>query len=75
MEPLPVPRVRLGLADKGHSSTGSTHQEIQRNPLLGRVIVWSGRRDLNLRPSPWQGTKTYFADVRKRPETASGLLL
>ena len=75
MEPLPVPRVRLGLADKGHSSTGSTHQVIQRNPLLGRVIVWSGRRDLNPRPSPWQGTKTCFADVRKRPEIASGLLL
>ena len=75
MEPLPVPRVRLGLADKGRWSTGSTHQVTQRNPLLGRVIVWSGRRDLNLRPSPWRGTKTSFADVRKRPEIASGLLL
>ena len=36
--------------------------------------MWSGRRDSNPRPSPWQGMSTYFAELRKHTETASGLL-
>ena len=27
----------------------------QKNPLLNRGFPWSGRRDSNPRPSPWQG--------------------
>ena len=36
--------------------------------------MWSRRRDSNPRPSPWQGMSTYFADLCKHTETASGLL-
>jgi hypothetical protein len=48
-------------------------QEKQKNPPLNRGLPWSGRRDSNPPPSPWQCLPTYFADLHKRPENASGL--
>ncbi len=35
--------------------------------------MWSGRRDSNPRPSPWQGMPTCSTDLRKHTETASDL--
>jgi hypothetical protein len=32
-----------------------------------RLIFWSGRRDSNPRPPPWQGGGTRFADLRRCP--------
>jgi len=54
-------------------SSGHLNTEKPQNPLLGRRFTWSGRRDSNPRPSPWQGMSTCFADLRKRPETSSDL--
>jgi hypothetical protein len=36
------------------SLSRSSHSKRQ-NPLLSRGFIWSGRRDSNPRPSPWQG--------------------
>ena len=47
--------------------------EKPQNPLLCRGFAWSGRRDSNPRPSPWQGTPTCSADLHKRPETIPDL--
>ena len=47
--------------------------ETPQNPLLSRGFAWSGRRDSNPRPSPWQGMPTCSADLHKRPETVSAL--
>ena len=43
------------------------------SPCWAGGFAWSGRRDSNPRPSPWQGMPTCSAYLRKRPETVSDL--
>ena len=58
---------------EGYLTTTASQTGKPQNPLLSRGFTWSGRRDSNPRPSPWQGMSTCFADLRKRPETSSDL--
>ena len=58
---------------EGYLTTTASQTGTPQNPLLGRRFTWSGRRDSNPRPSPWQGMSTCFADLRKRPETIPDL--
>ena len=57
--PLPLGyRAILNIVPPGRAETGSSHcdfQTIAAQSTSDKVATWSGRRDLNPRPSPWQG--------------------
>ncbi len=48
--------IRLDGQDHGHDGQPVERRRLResRNPLLSRGFRWSGRRDSNPRPSPWQ---------------------
>ena len=64
--------LRASMRPKGENVVLVTSRKPD-DPLLSRGFCWSGRRDSNPRPSPWQGMPTCSTDLHKRPETASGL--
>jgi hypothetical protein len=37
----------------------------KKNPLANQGVRWSGKRDLNPRPSPWQGDALPLSYSRK----------